>query len=102
MASNNLRVDTDQVLQIAQNLEDQNNKLLETLEDGKKTVDNPANIWQGDAATDTVSNFDDFANKYFQNYSDIINQYVKFLRNSIAQGYVETETANVGLADAFK
>lgn len=102
MASNNLRIDTDQVLQIAQNLEDQNTKLNDTLTEGKQAIDNLANVWQSDAATDTISNFDDFANKYFQSYSDVITQYVKFLRDAVAQGYVETENANIGLADAFK
>lgn len=102
MASNNLRIDTDQVLQIAQNLEDQNTKLNDTLTEGKQAIDNLANVWQSDAATDTISNFDDFANKYFQNYSDVITQYVKFLRDAVVQGYVETENANIGLADAFK
>ena len=38
----------------------------------------------------------------FQNYEDIITQYVQFLRTNIEQGYFDTETQNIGLADAFK
>ena len=36
------------------------------------------------------------------NYHDVIDQYVKFLRENVAQGYFETETSNTSLADSFK
>ena len=32
----------------------------------------------------------------------IMTQYVQFLRTNIEQGYFDTETQNIGLADAFK
>ena len=46
--------------------------------------------------------FNEFAAKYFQNYEDVITQYVQFLRTNIEQGYFDTKTQNIGLADAFK
>lgn len=102
MAGNNLRVSTDQVEQIAQALEDLNKKLSEELTNSKSTIDQLANVWSGEAAQATISAFDEFAAKYFQNYEDIIKQYVQFLRTNVAQGYGDTETENIGLADAFK
>lgn len=102
MAGNNVRVNTDQVNQIASNLEALNKRLSEELNTSKQTIDQLANIWEGEAAQSTISSFDEFAAKYFQNYEDIITQYVKFLRQNVATGYFETETANIGLADAFK
>lgn len=97
-----ISVSTDQVGQIASNIESLNKKLTEQLSKSKSVIDNLLNTWQGEAAQATVTSFDEFASKYFQYYEDIINQYVKFLRISVEQGYFETETANTTLADYFK
>lgn len=102
MAGNSIRVNTDQVAQIASNIENLNKRLTEELANSKATIDQLANVWEGEAAQATISSFDEFAAKYFQNYEDIITQYVQFLRTNIEQGYFDTETQNIGLADAFK
>ena len=102
MAGNSIRVNTDQVAQIASNIEGLNKRLTEELTNSKATIDHLANIWEGEAAQATISSFDEFAAKYFQNYEDVITQYVQFLRTNIEQGYFDTETQNIGLADAFK
>lgn len=102
MAGNNITVNTDQVTQIADSLESLNKRLTQELTDSKATIDALANIWQGEAAQETISSFDEFAAKYFQNYEDIIMQYVQFLRNNVANGYFETETQNIALAESFK
>lgn len=102
MAGNSIRVNTDQVAQIATNIENLNKRLTEELANSKATVDQLANVWEGEAAQATISSFDEFAAKYFQNYEDVITQYVQFLRTNIEQGYFDTETQNIGLADAFK
>lgn len=102
MAGNSIRVNTDQVAQIASNIETLNKRLSEELTNSKQTVDNLANVWEGEASRATISSFDEFAAKYFQNYEDVITQYVQFLRTNIEQGYFDTETQNIGLADAFK
>lgn len=102
MAGDSIRINTDQVAQIANELERLNTRLTEELQNSKATVDNLANIWEGEAAQATISSFDEFATKYFQNYEDVIRQYVTFLRQNIEQGYILTESQNVGLADAFK
>ncbi len=102
MAGNSIRVNTDQVAQIASNLEGLNKRLTEELTNSKAAIDQLANIWEGEAAQATISSFDEFAAKYFQNYEDIITEYVSFLRTNVEQGYFDTETQNIGLADAFK
>ena len=102
MAGNSIRVNTDQVAQIASNLENLNKRLRAELDNSKATVKQLSNIWEGEAAEKTISSFDEFSAKYFQNYEDVIAQYVQFLRNNVEAGYFETETANIGLADAFK
>ena len=50
----------------------------------------------------TISAYDTFATNYFQTYYDIIDAYVKFLRQNVSTDYQATETANTNLADAFK
>ena len=102
MAGNNTRVNTDQVAQIASNIEKLNKRLTEELTNSKITIDQLSSIWEGEAAQSTISSFNEFATKYFQNYEDIITQYVVFLRTNVEQGYFETETQNISLADAFK
>ena len=97
-----IRVNTDQVAQIATNIENLNKRLTEELNESKATIDALANTWEGEAAQETISSFDEFAARYFQNYEDVITQYVKFLRTNVEQGYFETESANTSLADAFK
>ena len=76
MAGNSIRVNTDQVAQIASNIEGLNKRLTEELTNSKATIDQLANVWEGEAAQATISSFDEFAAKYFQNYEDIITQYV--------------------------
>ena len=102
MAGNSIRISTDQVNQIAANIERMNGELEETLQDSKAAIDGLKNIWQGEAAEETVASYDAFAAKYFENYKEIIQQYVTFLRSNVETGYVETENANVNLAEAFK
>ncbi len=97
-----IKVNTDQVAQIATKMEDLNKKLHEQLMNGQSTVKNLSNSWDGEASQATIRSFDEFATKYFQNYYDIIDNYVKFLRTNVEQGYFEAETSNTSLADAFK
>ena len=102
MAGNSIRVNTDQVEQIAAELESLNTKLKETLEESKATIVGLESQWEGEAAQETMKAYNEFAAKYFQSYEDIIKEYVLFLRRNVAEGYFETETTNIGLADAFR
>lgn len=102
MAGTGIRVNTDQVAQIASNLEGLNKQLSEKLSESRATINNLNSVWQGEASQATISSFEEFAAKYFQNYEDVITQYVQFLRTNIDAGYFDTETVNISLADAFK
>ena len=97
-----IRVSTAQVGEIARTIESLNQRLSEELTNSQKTITDLSNTWDGEAAEATISAYNEFAAKYFQNYYDILDNYVKFLRTNVEQGYFETETANVQLADAFK
>lgn len=97
-----IKINSDQVLAIADSIEQQNRKLTEQLEESKTIIQNLASFWEGDAYEATLEAYSSFANNYFQTYEDIINSYVKFLRDNVAAGYIETETANTSLSEAFK
>lgn len=101
-AGNSIRINTDEVSQVASSIEQTNNKLFDALERGKQEIEKLGNIWSGEAYEATASSFTSFAAKYFQTYKDIIDQYVTFLRKNVEQGNFDTETKNTTLADAFK
>jgi len=102
MATTQITLDSDQVLGIAAQIDSDNDQLKQLLEDSKATVDSLASYWTGKAAEETRSSYDTFAGKFFQTYFDVLNQYVTFLRNNVAEQYGNTETVNVQLADAFR
>lgn len=102
MAGNSIRISTDQVTQIAQTIENLNNKLTDELNNSQNVVQQLSTIWQGEAAQTTIDSYNAFAEKYFQNYADVIKQYVTFLRKNVAQGYFETERGNTGLGETLK
>lgn len=102
MAGTQIIIDSEQILAIATQMENDNNELKQLLTDSKTTIDNLANVWTGQAADETRTAYESFAGKFFQQYFDILEQYVKFLRRNVAEQYTETEQANVKLADAFK
>lgn len=97
-----ITIDTEQVMSIAAQIENDNNQLKEKLESTKATIDSLSATWTGQAADETRASYAEFANKFFQKYYDVLDQYVKFLRNNVSDQYTQTETANKTIADAFK
>ena len=97
-----IRISTDQVEQIATNIEKQNQKLLEELNASKQDIQNLSASWEGEAFDSVKRSYNEFSAKYFKTYHDVMNAYVLFLRNNVSKGYFETETSNISLSDAFK
>lgn len=100
--STRITIDSEQVLGIATQIESDNQQLQQLLNDSKATLNDLSSSWTGQAAEQTRSSYDVFAGKYFQQYFDVLEQYVKFLRTNVAEQYTETETVNTQLGDAFK
>lgn len=97
-----ITLDSEQVLAIASQIESDNQQLQELLNESKASVDSLSSYWQGKASEETRASYESFAGKYFQMYYDVLDQYVKFLRNNVAAQYEQTEQINTQLADAFK
>ena len=102
MATTKMTLDTEQVLAIATSIENDNQQLQQLLNESKATIDNLATYWSGNAYEETRNSYETFGGKFFQTYFDVLEQYVKFLRNNVATQYEQTETVNTQLADAFK
>jgi len=102
MAMTGITIDANEVLAIASRIESDNLHLRELLNDSKATVDGLSAVWQGRAADETRAAYDSFASRFFQQYQDILQQYVVFLRRNVSEQYTETENINTQLADAFK
>ncbi|MCL2082883.1 MAG: WXG100 family type VII secretion target [Oscillospiraceae bacterium] len=97
-----ITIDSEQVLAIATQVENDNQQLQQLLNDSKATVNNLSSVWTGKASDETRASYESFANQYFQTYYDVLEQYVKFLRTNVSAQYEQTETVNTQLADAFK
>ena len=97
-----ITIDTNEVLAIAGRIESDNIELRNLLNDSKATIGRLTSTWQGKAAEETVSAYEQFSNRFFQQYQDILDQYVTFLRRNVAEQYQETENVNTQLSDAFK
>ena len=102
MAGGQILLDSEQVLGIASQIESDNNKLKDLLTTSKQTMDSLSSTWTGKAAEESRAAYNAFANKFFQSYYEVLDQYVKFLRRNVAEQYTETEQTNVALADAFR
>ena len=97
-----IQVNTDQVTEIAGEIEALNKKLQALLEDSRDLFTTLGNSWNGEAYEATKASYNEFAQKYFGNYYEVIQNYVKFLRTNVSQGYFDVETQNTSLSDAFK
>ena len=94
-------LDSDQVLAIASQIENDNKELQRLLNESKTTLDGLSSTWTGAAAEQTRASYGTFAGKFFQEYYDVLDQYVKFLRSNVVEQYSETESKNVQLGDQF-
>ncbi|MCL1792170.1 MAG: hypothetical protein FWG40_12680 [Peptococcaceae bacterium] len=92
----NYMVDSSKVLEVAGNIERVNNNLRDTMENSKNKVRGLDSVWEGRAADETVMGFCSFMDKYSIAYYEMINNFVMFLRRSVAAGAMEAERANTG------
>ena len=94
-----LRIDTTAIRETAAEIARQNGRLEETLNQCQQTVHSLANSWTGAAAEATIDAFDSFAARYFDQYKEMLDQYVQFLNSSAGAGYEETEQRVARKAD---
>ena len=86
-----LKIDTQTIRSTAGTIAAQNERLFETLTASQSTVQSLSSVWTGAASEATISAYDSFAANYFENYREMLDQYVKFLNNVAGAGYEQTE-----------
>lgn len=96
-----IRISTEEVALSATSIENLNQKLNDKLLEAQNAIKALGATWQGEAYDETMSTFNTFAGKYFDSYKELVDSYVKFLRESVESGYFQTETKNVDLANQF-
>lgn len=101
MSGNNERISADQVLAIANELDIYNKRLNEITLDGKGFFVALLNHWTGEASQKSFENFSNFADRYKDLHEKTLNSYIDFLKVNVSQGYEETESININLADAY-
>ena len=97
-----IKVNTDAVVSVAQDIRKINNDirdLISPVESAMKALDK---TWDGSAASNAISKFNALKSDYSDNRYNVIENFVNFLLQQVGEGYTQTESANTSLADAFK
>ena len=92
-----ITISPSEVLSIANTIASLNDRLKETLEATNKKVQDIDG--QGQGINATKDNFNQFANKYYDSYHDLLNQYVEFLRHRVGELYPEADLAISNLSN---
>lgn len=87
-----MKIDTQLIRSTASTISAQNQKLFEVLNQSNSTVNSLSGVWTGQAADATISAYNSFAQKYFESYRDMLDQYVKFLNGVAGEGYENVES----------
>lgn len=97
-----IKVNTAGVLAAADKLEILNNDMREDfskLESAMKKLDNS---WEGAAAANAIAKFNSLKKSLPETRHRVMENYIRFMRQQVGEGYTLTEEANTSLADAFK
>ncbi len=97
-----MKISPEQVMSYASQIKSLNNQLAEVLNSTKAQMTSLQGSWTGAAAEATIGAFNGFANKYFANYQQMINNYAQFLEKNVAESYSQTQKINAELADLLR
>ncbi|MCL1791046.1 MAG: WXG100 family type VII secretion target [Peptococcaceae bacterium] len=99
--SDEIRIDTEMVSQIAMNIERLNQEMLDTFNGLEDSMESLFSVWKGQAAGNAKQAYRSV--KYDSNGSyKTLKSVANFLRIQIGEGYEETEERNTDLASLFK
>ena len=97
-----IKVNTRAVGLFADNLKGVNNRIRDRLPQLNNSVKSLDNVWDGPAASAVMAKFGEIKGKYESERYKAIDNYVKFLKTQIGEGYEQTEDVNTKLAEQFK
>lgn len=93
-----MTISPEEVLSIAGTLRNLNSQLEETLNMTRQHVNGLSGSWTGAAADATISAFNGFAEKYYSNYKELIEAYIRFLEQNVAESFTAVHKKAVKLA----
>ena len=96
-----IKISTAEVRTTAGNIRTLNETLNNDLLEIQSTMTNLKSTWQSDGCDAIQSKFTAVANKYFEQYHEVVESYAKFLELTVADSYETTETAIESNANAF-
>lgn len=98
----NIVVNSDEVMKIASELENDNKNLKKELTTTSEIMESLKSSWDSSAYRESNKAFQAFEQEYSTNYEKIITDYVTFLRENVSTGYNTAEKANIDLASEYK
>lgn len=97
-----IKVDTDHVSNVADNIDHFNKKIRDDFTAVETAVKSLGSTWVGSASEPSIGAFHDIKNTYSETRYQVVDNFVKFLKQQVDPSYEQTETSNTSLADQFK
>lgn len=105
-SSNNgiIKVDTDKVRTVVTDVDKINNNLEKSFESVINSVRNLDASWDSSASSKAITKFNKIKSDFCgpSGRKAVVQNYLKFLSNSVAIGYETTEGTNTKLSELFK
>lgn len=96
--SETMKISPEEVMGYASQIRSLNSQLAEILNSSKAQITSLQGSWTGEAAEATITAFNGFASKYFENYQQMIEAYAQFLEKNVAESYDQTQKINAQIA----
>mgnify|MGYP001161684225 CR=1 FL=1 len=95
-------VNTDEVTSLAGNIDTSNNNITNALDNVTSAMNRLKGAWGGAAGEKAATLFNALNSGCIEVQRLAIADYANFLRQRVASGYEQVESANTALSDAFK
>ena len=97
-----VQINTGLVLDAATNISSENLSLRNSYDDIDKIISNLKKNWSGSACDLCCKKAEYIKNQFKETRFAVVEDYVRFLRMQVGEGYETTETVISSAADAFK
>lgn len=97
-----VQINTALVLSASTDISNENAALRNSYDDIDKTISNLKKDWSGSACDLCCKKAEYIKNQFKETRFAVVEDYVRFLRMQVGEGYETTETVISSAADAFK
>lgn len=96
-----IRVSTDTLKNVAQEINNENDKMHNSFESTNKIIKSLSVSWKGSTASKSIASFEKIE-KIEKNRNKILKNFSRVLTSTVAEQYEIVEQNNTSLADSFK